>query len=133
MHCNTPNKPSPVTLKRLLNWLNTPQGNSPIGNQRASILRVLKRFLASHCSVFLEEIRIFCPLFYSFLVGAGGLNENEIKEALDLNAVGLAAATLCRIQNPKASVFDFRIFSLLFHSDAKREDLIRMNRVLATA
>ena len=81
-------------------------------------------------AIFLEEVRIFCPLFYRFLLGASGLNDEDVKiPANGTNEVALAAATLCRARNPKASALHYRISTMLFHSGVKHEDLGRLNRL----
>lgn len=45
------------------------------------------------------------------------------------NGVALAAATLCRVRNPKASALHYRISTVLLHSGTKDEDLVRLNRL----
>ena len=81
-------------------------------------------------TVFLEELRIFCPVFYEILVGSSGQDEQEMMKAgVNKNGVALAAATLCRVRNPKASALHYRISTVLLHSGTKDEDLVRLNRL----
>ena len=81
-------------------------------------------------AIFLKEVRIFCPLFYRFLLGASGLDDEDVKiPGNGTNEVALAAATLCRARNPKASALHYRISTVLFHSGVKHEDLGRLNRL----
>ena len=53
---------------------------------------------------------------------------SKLKEQLQ-NGVALATAVMCRLQNLKASVLHYRISTVLFHSGAKRNDLVRLNRL----
>ena len=47
-------------------------------------------------TIFLEELRIFCPVFNELLVGSSGQDEQEMMKAgINKNGVALAAATLC--------------------------------------
>jgi len=72
-------------------------------------------------TIFLEELRIFCPVFYEFLVGSSGLDNQEIMKAeINKNRIAIAAATLYRVRNPKASALHYRISTVLLHSGTKR-------------
>lgn len=51
------------------------------------------------------------------------------KEGVSTNGVALAAATLCRVCDPKAAALHYRISTVLFHSGTKHEDLVRLNRL----
>ena len=45
-------------------------------------------------TIFLEEVRGFCPVFYEFVVGASGQDDQEMKKAgIGTNGVAFAAAT----------------------------------------
>ena len=47
-------------------------------------------------TIFLVELRIFCPVFYQFLVGSSGQDDQErMKAGINKNVVTLAATTLC--------------------------------------
>ena len=47
-------------------------------------------------TIFLVELRIFCPVFYEFLVGSSRQDDQEMMKAgINKNVVALAAATLC--------------------------------------
>ena len=81
-------------------------------------------------TIFLEEVRVFCPVFYEFVVASSGQDDQEMKKAgIGTNGVAFAAATLCRVRNPKASALHYRISTVLFHSGTKHEDLVRLNRL----
>ena len=81
-------------------------------------------------TIFLEELRIFCPVFYEFIVGSSGQDEQDMMKAgVSKNGVAVAAATLCRIRNPKASALHYRISTVLLHSGTKDDDLVRLNRL----
>jgi len=81
-------------------------------------------------TIFLEELRIFCPVFYEFLMGSSGQEDQEMMKAgINKNGVAIAAATLCRVRNPKASALHYRISTVLWHSGTKEEDLVRLNRL----
>ena len=43
--------------------------------------------------------------------------------------MALATAVMCRLRNPKASALHYRISTVLFHSGAKHDDLVRLNRL----
>ena len=80
--------------------------------------------------VFLEELRIFCPVVYYLVLGASGIQESDVKiKGAVANCVALSSAIMCRLRNPKASALHYRISTVLFHSGAKHEDLIRLNRL----
>ena len=80
-------------------------------------------------TIFLEEVRVFCPVFYEFVVGASGQDGEMKKAGISTNGVAFAAAMLCRVRNPKASALHYRISTVLFQSGTKHEDLIRLNRL----
>jgi len=81
-------------------------------------------------TVFLEELRIFCPVVYYLVLGASGIQESDVKiKGTAANCVALASAIMCRLCNPKASALHYRISTVLFHSGAKHEDLIRLNHL----
>ena len=64
------------------------------------------------------------------MVGSSGKDEQEMKKVgVSTNGVALAAATLCRVCNPKASALHYRILTVLFHSGTKHENLVRLNRL----
>ena len=81
-------------------------------------------------TVFLEELRIFCPVVFHLLLGACGIQESDAKiKGTTANSVALASAIMCRLRNPKASALHYRISTVMFHSGAKHEDLVRLNRL----
>ena len=81
-------------------------------------------------TIFLEELRIFCPIVYHFVLSACGIQESDVKvKVTAANGVAPATAVMCRPQNPKASVLHYRISTVLFHSGAKQNDLVRLNRL----
>ncbi len=80
--------------------------------------------------IFLEELRVFCPLFYHIIVSASGLQSSDIKTVgTNTNNVALASAIICKLRNPKASALHHRISVILFHSGSKHDDLVRLNRL----
>ena len=81
-------------------------------------------------TIFLEELRIFCPVVYHFVLCACGIQESDVKvKGTAANGVALATAVMCRLRNPKASALHYRISTVLFHSGAKHDDLVRLNRL----
>lgn len=81
-------------------------------------------------TIFLEELRIFCPVVYHFVLSACGIQESDVKvKGTAANGVALATAVMCRLRNPKASALHYRISTVLFHSGAKHDDLVRLNRL----
>ena len=56
-------------------------------------------------TIFLEVVRVFCPVFYEFVVGASGQDDQEMKKAgIGTNGVAFAAATLCRVRSLSSSL-----------------------------
>lgn len=80
--------------------------------------------------LFMEEVRIFCPVWYDCVLGACGLSREDVQEGgRDVNSLALATATIARVRNTKASSIHYRISTILFHSGVKHDDLIRLNRM----
>ena len=81
-------------------------------------------------TIFLRELRTFCPMFYAFLLSAAKLEEEDALIAgPSANNIALAAATICREVNVTASALNYRISAVLFHSGVKNADLVRLNRL----
>ena len=81
-------------------------------------------------TIFLEELQIFCPVVYHFVLSTCGIQESDVKvRGTAANGVALATAVMCRLRNPKASALHYRISTVLFHSGAKHDDLVRLNRL----
>ena len=86
--------------------------------------------LAAFSNVLVEEVRVFCPLWHHCVLRATGLKEDDIKACgPKTNAVALVSSVVARTRNSTASAAHYRISSILFHSGAKFEDLIRLNRL----
>ncbi|XP_068712213.1 uncharacterized protein [Montipora foliosa] len=80
--------------------------------------------------LFMEEVRIFCPVWYDCVLGACGLSREDMQEGgRDVNSLALATATIARVRNTKASSIHYRISTILFHSGVKHDDLLRLNRM----
>jgi len=81
-------------------------------------------------TIFLRELRMFCPMFYAFMLSAAGLEEEDaLMTGSSANSIALAAATICREVNVTASALHYRISAVLFHSGVKNADLVRLNRL----
>ena len=81
-------------------------------------------------TISLEELRIVCPVVYHFVISACGIQESDVKvKGTAANGVALATAVMCRLRNPKASALHHIISTVLFHSGAKHDDLVRLNRL----
>ena len=79
-------------------------------------------------TIFLEELRIFCPVVYHFVLSACGIQESDVKvKGIAANGEALATAVMSSLRNPKASVLYYRISTVLFHGSAKHNDLVRLN------
>lgn len=66
--------------------------------------------------LFMEEVRIHCPLWFNCVFGASGLFQEEIKVVgRNLNSLVLANAALTRVRNFQASAVHYRISTMLFH------------------
>ena len=71
---------------------------------------------------------MFCPIFHGIILSASGLNDNDAKRiGTSTNGIALAAASLCRVQNPEALALHFHISTVLFHSGVKSDDLNGLN------
>lgn len=82
--------------------------------------------------VFLHEIGVFCPLWHASLKGACGItkaNGQGEKITKSTNVMALASASLARFRNPQLSAYSYRLSTILFHSGAKYNDVIRLNRL----
>lgn len=81
--------------------------------------------------LFMEEVRIYCPLWFHCVLGASGLSTQEEVKVVgrDLNSLAFATATLARVRNHQASALHYRISTILFHSGVKHDDLNRLNRL----
>lgn len=79
--------------------------------------------------LFMEEVRIFCPVWYDCVLGACGLSREDMQEGGGVNSLALATAMIARVRNTKASSIHYRISTILFHSGVKHDDLIRLNRM----
>ena len=77
-----------------------------------------------------EEVRVFCPLWHHCVLGASGLKDDDIKAfGPKTNSTALVSSVVARVRNSTASAAHYRISSILFHSGAKYEDLIHLNRL----
>ena len=79
--------------------------------------------------LFMEEVRIHCPVWFSCQLGASGLSSKEEAVGGRVNSMALASSTLARLRNPQASAAHYRISTILFHSGVKHDDLNRLNRL----
>ena len=79
--------------------------------------------------LFMEEVRIHCPVWFNCQLGASGLSSKEEAVGGRVNSMVLASATLARLRNPQASAVHYRISTILFHSGVKHDDLKRLNRL----
>ena len=80
--------------------------------------------------LFMEEVRVFCPVWFNCALGASGVSEDAVKVCgPDVNSLALATATIARVRNAKASAAHYRISTILFHSGVKHDDLKRLNRL----
>ncbi|XP_020611971.1 uncharacterized protein LOC110050397 [Orbicella faveolata] len=80
--------------------------------------------------LFMEEVRIFCPVWFHCALGASGVSQDALKVCgPEVNSLGLATATIARVRNAKASAAHYRISTILFHSGVKHDDLTRLNRL----
>ena len=59
-------------------------------------------------TIFLRELRVFCPMFYAFMLSAAGLEEEDaLMAGSSANSVALVAATICREVNLIASALHY--------------------------
>ena len=75
----------------------------------------LARFLNK---LFMEEVRIFCPVWCDCVLGARGLSREDMQEGGgDVNSLALATATIARVRNTTGSSIHYRISMILLHSN----------------
>ena len=61
-------------------------------------------------TVFLEELRIFCPMVYNLVLAACGIQESDVKiKGTAANYVALASTIMCRLQKTKVSALYYRL------------------------
>ena len=75
---------------------------------------------------FVHEVKVFCPLWYSCIIGAANVG-NDIEESI--NPMALATASIARHRNSRMSAFAKRISTVLVHTGAKADDFTRLNRL----
>ena len=77
--------------------------------------------------LFLEEVRIYCPVS-GFTVGTSGLSQEDLTQSVpDVNSLVLATATIAHVRNATAFVVHYRNSTIMFHSGIKHDDLIHLN------
>ena len=64
--------------------------------------------------LFMEEIRIHCPVWFNCQLGASGLSSKEEAEGGRMNSMAFASSMLAPLRNPQASAVHFRISTILF-------------------
>ena len=79
--------------------------------------------------LFMEEVRIHCPVWFNCQLGASGLSSKEEAVGRRVNSMAFGSSTLACLRNPKASVVHYRISTILFNSGVKHDDLNRLNRL----
>jgi len=79
--------------------------------------------------LYMEEVRIHCPVWFNCQLGPSGLSSKEEGAGGRVNSMALASSTLARLRNPQASAVHYRISTILFHSGVKHDDLNRLNRL----
>ena len=81
--------------------------------------------------VFMHELSVFCPLWYSCLKGACGITKaNSAKKfTRAINVMALASAAVGRFRNSQLSAYAYRLSTILFHAGAKYDDVLRLNRL----
>ena len=75
---------------------------------------------------FVHEVKVFCPLWYSCIIGAANVGD-DIEESI--NPMALATASIARHRNSRMSAFAKRISTVLVHTGAKADDFTRLNRL----
>ena len=74
--------------------------------------------------LFKEEIRICCPVWFQYVLGASELSQEVL---MDVNSLALGTRT--RVRNAKASAVHSRMSTIMFHSGVKHVYLIRLNHL----
>ena len=75
---------------------------------------------------FVHEVKVFCPLWYSCIIGAANVGD-DIEESI--NPKALATASIAHHRNSRMSAFEKRISTVLVHTGAKEDDFTRLNRL----
>ena len=75
---------------------------------------------------FVHEVKVFCPLWYSCIIGAANVGD-DIEESINLTA--LATASIACHRYSRMSAFAKQISTVLVHTGAKANDFTRLNRL----
>ena len=79
--------------------------------------------------LFMEEVRIHCPVWFNCQLGASDLSSKKEAVGGRVNSMALASSTLACLRNPQASAVHYRISTMLFHSGVKHDHLNRLNHL----
>ncbi|KAJ7370238.1 hypothetical protein OS493_033584 [Desmophyllum pertusum] len=83
-------------------------------------------------NIFTHEVSVFCPLWHACMKGACGITAAKgqtDKITKSTNVMALATASLARFRNPQLSAYAYRLSTILYHSGAKHNDILRLNRL----
>ena len=84
---------------------------------------------AFYNKVFAREIRVFCPWWFAAVERASDIRDID-NEPGKLNSCALASAAVAHSRNSTLmTAYHYRNSTILFHSGAKHDDLVRLNRL----
>lgn len=91
----------------------------------------LAELAAFNNNLLLQEVKVFCPFWFSALDGVCGhtLRQSKERQCSAVNVTALSTAVLAKQRNPKLSALAYRISVLLFHSGVKYQDIQRLNKL----
>ena len=77
-----------------------------------------------------DELNSKCPTWLQCIKAACGIKcEEDVSGYFGVNSVALATSVVARVRNKSLSALTYRISSILFHSGARHQDIIRLNRL----
>lgn len=78
-----------------------------------------------------QEILVTCPIWYSVVNGACGLDlrQNEERRDRAVNAMALSTSVLARQRNPTLSTLAYRLSVVLFNSGCSYYGILRLNHL----
>ena len=91
----------------------------------------LAELTAFNNNLLLQEVKVFCPFWFSAINGVCGhtLRQSKERQSSAVNVMALSTSVLARQRNPKLSALAYKISVLLFHSGVKYQDIQRLNRL----
>lgn len=92
--------------------------------------KATKEIISFSTKAAVDEICSKCPTWFHCIKGACGIKcDEDVSGFFAVNSIALATSVAARVRNKYLSALTYRISSILFHSGAKNQDIIRLNRL----